>query len=82
MKNSKRRLFCACILALPVIASIAIRFACFSMPLLDVHGFRQTQTAITVREFLRSGYHPLRYITPIFGSQSCIPFEFPVYQSF
>ncbi len=82
MLNKRTKLLCICILLLPVLASVFLRFGCFSMPLLDMHDFRQAQAAITVREFLRSGYDPLNYITPVFGSQSRIPFEFPVYQTF
>lgn len=45
----------------------------------DVHGFRQTQTAITSYYLARGGPF-LSYETPIFGSPWSIPFEFPLYQ--
>jgi hypothetical protein len=47
--------------------------------LLDQHGFRQTQTAITAFWTMREGYH-LAYPTPVTGVPWSIPFEFPLYQ--
>ena len=46
---------------------------------LSLHGFRQTQTAITSYYILHGGPF-LRYETPIFGYPWSIPFEFPLYQ--
>jgi hypothetical protein len=43
------------------------------------HAFRQTQTAWTIREFLRGG-SLIRYETPIGGPPWSIPIELPVYQ--
>lgn len=48
--------------------------------LLDRHGFRQTQTALTAYYFLQEGFR-LDYITPVFGPPWTIPFEFPLYQT-
>ena len=45
----------------------------------DLHGFRQSQTAITSYYLARGGPF-LRYETPIFGYPWSIPFEFPLYQ--
>jgi len=45
----------------------------------DIHGFRQSQTAITSYYLARGGPF-LRYETPIFGYPWSIPFEFPLYQ--
>ncbi|MBF0489602.1 MAG: glycosyltransferase family 39 protein [Candidatus Omnitrophica bacterium] len=47
--------------------------------LLDHHGFRQTQTAITSYYFIKDGFK-LNYETPVFGVPWSIPFEFPLYQ--
>lgn len=47
--------------------------------LLDQHGFRQTQTAITVYWFLRDGFR-LDYQTPVLGAPWSVPFEFPLFQ--
>src|ERR1700722_9222047 len=48
-------------------------------PLLGMHSFRQTQTAITSYWILR-GSPWLAYHTPVFGAPWSIPFEFPMYQ--
>lgn len=45
----------------------------------DFHGFRQTQTAISVR-YLLGGSPALAYETPVLGPPWSIPFEFPLYQ--
>jgi hypothetical protein len=50
-----------------------------NQPILEAHGFRQTQTAIT--SFYLSDLHSIfNYQTPILGEPWSIPFEFPVYQ--
>jgi hypothetical protein len=60
-------------------------FLCFSLlkgfdgGIVDMHGFRQTQTAITVRYLLQGGPW-LAYETPVLGPPWSIPFEFPLYQ--
>jgi hypothetical protein len=47
--------------------------------LLDLHGFRQTQTAISVY-YMLAGSNALAYETPVLGPPWSIPFEFPLYQ--
>jgi hypothetical protein len=47
--------------------------------LLEMHGFRQTQTALTVYWLLQGGPW-LAYETPVLGAPWAIPIEFPVYQ--
>jgi uncharacterized membrane protein (DUF373 family) len=49
----------------------------FDFTLLDMHGFRQTQTAISVWS-MKSG-SLLFYETPVLGAPFSIPFELPVY---
>ncbi len=48
-------------------------------PLIDVHAFRQTQTAISVF-YLLKGSPWLAYETPVLGVPWSIPMEFPLYQ--
>jgi len=48
-------------------------------PLIDVHAFRQTQTAISVF-YLLKGSPWLAYETPVLGVTWSIPMEFPLYQ--
>ncbi len=56
---------------------IAIFFV--SQPLLEMHGFRQTQTALTSYWMLKDGWS-LAYETPVAGFPWAIPMEFPIYQ--
>jgi len=48
-------------------------------PILEAHGFRQTQTALTVYYYIKEGIK-LDYLTPVIGQNWAIPFEFPIYQ--
>lgn len=62
-----------------IIASwIAFRYA--KQPLLEAHGFRQTQTALTSYWMIHEGWQ-LDYQTPVAGYPWSIPFEFPLFQS-
>lgn len=58
------------------LAQVAISW---DRPLLDQHGFRQTQTALSVFWILKGGAW-FAYPTPILGAPWSIPFEFPLYQ--
>lgn len=49
-------------------------------PLLDVHSFRQTQTAISVQNFVNEGVSVLHYQTPVLGEPWTLPMEFPIFQ--
>lgn len=49
------------------------------LPILDAHGFRQTQTAITTY-YMVGQWPKLAYDTPIVGAPWSIPHEFPIYQ--
>jgi hypothetical protein len=51
----------------------------WSHPLLDFHGWRQTQTAITVY-WIAQGGPLLDYLTPVLGAPWTVPFEFPLFQ--
>lgn len=51
----------------------------FRNTILDYHGFRQTQTAISSYYTIKEGYR-LAYETPVLGKPWSIPFEFPLYQ--
>jgi len=48
--------------------------------ILDHHGFRQSQTAITSYYFIKDGFR-LAYETPVLGAPWSLPFEFPLYQA-
>jgi hypothetical protein len=59
-------------------AFLAIQYA--MQPLLEQHGFRQTQTALTSYWMIEEGWK-LAYETPVGGYPWTIPFEFPIYQA-
>jgi hypothetical protein len=65
-------------LALVFLAHEAITYAW--QPLVDVHAFRQTQTALTAYWMQKEGF-TLAYQTPVAGFPWAIPFEFPIYQA-
>ncbi len=48
-------------------------------PLLDLHAFRQSQTAVSAYWIWRGGPW-LAYETPVLGFPWAVPFEFPIYQ--
>lgn len=55
-------------------------FRYINQPLIGLHAFRQTQTALTSYWMLQEGW-TLAYQTPVTGYPWSIPFEFPIYQS-
>jgi hypothetical protein len=59
--------------------SAAILAMRWNQPLVGEHGFRQTQTALSVFWLLRGGPW-LAYWTPVLGPPWSIPFEFPLFQ--
>ncbi len=59
--------------------AISVLFLGLQQPLLDLHSFRQTQTALTVYWLVHGGAW-LAYETPALGFPWAIPFEFPLYQ--
>lgn len=50
------------------------------LPILDAHGFRQAQTAISAFYLLKD-FNIFNYQTPVLGYPWSIPFEFPIYQA-
>src|SRR5262245_2823689 len=73
----ERALAVLALFVVAVSAYVAIAFA--TQPLLEMHGFRQTQTALTSYWMLRQG-PALDYQTPVAGAPWAIPEEFPLYQ--
>jgi peptidoglycan/LPS O-acetylase OafA/YrhL len=57
-----------------------IAFAHSHQPLIDVHAFRQSQTALTAYWMQQEGW-AIAYQTPVAGFPWSIPFEFPIYQA-
>lgn len=63
----------------PVLLLFALLAATWSMPVLEAHGFRQTQTLISSYWMAHGGPWWL-YDTPLLGYPWKLPFEFPLYQ--
>jgi hypothetical protein len=59
--------------------SLAVLVVRWQQPLLGMHAFRQTQTAITSYWMLK-GSPWLAYETPVLGPPWSVPFEFPLFQ--
>lgn len=51
----------------------------WNQPVLDIHGFRQAQTALSAY-WIAQGGPLLAYQTPVVGAPWSVPFEFPLYQ--
>jgi hypothetical protein len=77
LSRAKRVLFVALILI-----SLVLRFINIDNPIVERHGFRQTQTALTVRVWINEGINIIKYQTPVLGEPWTLPFEFPLYQLF
>lgn len=63
-----------------LIHSFAVLVMSWHAPIVDMHDFRQTQTALTTYWLIENGFS-LAYETPVVGAPWSIPFEFPVYQA-
>jgi len=69
------------LLAAVAIAILVTRLPTLDQPLLEVHGFRQTQTAIQTSTFHEEGIDLLRPEVPVLGEPWDVPFEFPLFQA-
>ena len=69
------------IIWLLIALSLLVRLSNLHSPLLEVHHFRQTQTAFTVWCYLQSGSDLMHPMMPVFGPPWMLPFEFPIFQA-
>lgn len=67
-------IFLACLLVHMLVSTVG-----WNNTILDAHGFRQSQTALSTYYFVKDGFR-LDYETPVFGPPWSIPLEFPLYQ--
>jgi 4-amino-4-deoxy-L-arabinose transferase-like glycosyltransferase len=67
-------------LAIAIFYFILVNIIQIDNPLLDRHGFRQTQTALTSYWQTEGGLR-FDYQTPVIGKPWMVPFEFPIFQS-
>jgi hypothetical protein len=77
--GSASRLVLVILLLLALAHAAAVLLIGINKPLLDLHAFRQTQTALSAYTILHGGPW-IAYETPVLGYPWSIPFEFPVYQ--
>jgi hypothetical protein len=68
------------IASVAVVVALTVLIAYMRSPILDMHGFRQTQTAISAYWMMHGG-GIIDYQTPVTGYPWTIPFEAPVYQA-
>jgi hypothetical protein len=73
------RLMLMALAGLSLAVALAVLVAYLRSPILEMHGFRQTQTAISTYWTLHGG-GIINYQTPVTGFPWTIPFEAPVYQ--
>lgn len=64
-----------------VAVATLVRLPTFDQPLLEAHGFRQTQTAYTALSFHEDGISLLHSPLPVLGRPFDVPFEFPLFQA-
>jgi 4-amino-4-deoxy-L-arabinose transferase-like glycosyltransferase len=69
------------IVILLLIGSLCVRLYNINSPLLEVHHYRQTHTAMNVYYFLQDGIDLLHPQTPILGPPWVLAYEFPLYQA-
>jgi 4-amino-4-deoxy-L-arabinose transferase-like glycosyltransferase len=63
-----------------LVACVVVRLPTLAQPLLEAHGFRQTQTAFTAVLFHLNGIDLLHAKLPVLGPPFEVPFEFPLFQ--
>lgn len=64
-----------------IAVAVVMRLPTLSLPLLERHAFRQTQTAYTARIFHTDGIDLFHPQLPVLGPPWQVPFEFPLYQA-
>ena len=75
-----RNLLPGLILGLVIVAALWAMTRQWDKPLLDMHSFRQTQTAISAYYMAKDPWMFFNYITPVLGKPWQIPMEAPIYQ--
>ena len=65
-----------------LVGSYALIFwvSTINQPIIDLHAFRQAQTAISARYLGIDGSNVFNYHTPVLGYPWHLPFEFPIFQ--
>ena len=64
-----------------LVAFVLVVLPTLGQPLLERHGFRQTQTAYTARIYHEQGIDLIHPKLPVLGEPFEVPFEFPLFQA-
>lgn len=64
-----------------LVAAVAVHITSLGQKLLELHSFRQTQTAWTALIFHQQGIDLFHPKVPVFGPPFDLPFEFPLFQA-
>ena len=64
-----------------LLLAVAVHRGTMGQQLVEQHGFRQTQTAMTAVDFRTNGIDLLHPRVPVFGPRAEVPFEFPLFQA-
>jgi hypothetical protein len=64
-----------------IVLGTLVRLQQLSHSLNESYAFRQTQTALVVREYAEHGIDLFRSPLPIFGANADVPLEFPLFQA-
>jgi hypothetical protein len=75
------RLVEAAFVAAVLVAFVVVVLPTLGQPLLERHGFRQTQTAYTARIYHEQGIDLIHPKLPVLGEPFEVPFEFPLFQA-
>jgi hypothetical protein len=67
--------------ALLLLICAVVHRTTMNQQLVEEHGFRQTQTAMTAVDFERYGIDLLHPRVAVFGARAELPFEFPLFQA-
>ena len=62
-----------------VVAGTALQSGSLTGTVLGCHDFRLSQTALVARTFIADGFD-WRTPLPVFGPESFVPFEFPLFE--
>ena len=80
-RRPSARLVEAAVVAAVLVAFVLVVVPSLGQPLLERHGFRQTQTAYTARIYHEQGIDLIHPKLPVLGEPFEAPFEFPLFQA-
>lgn len=79
MKNINTKIYFL-IFLLVLIVPLLIYLQYFNDPILESHGYRQTQTAVVTFWMIKDGFRFFNYLMPVIGYPWSAPLEFPLFQ--